>query len=157
MNIRRLFLYGAIVAILIAASVVAYYQWPRESAVDRFARELKDLEKESYQEGLRDTHGGTTAPETLSLYIQAVERGDYTAASFYLPKHKREDEEQKLQAAAKNGDTLTRYLSFLRNAQPWPSQEGATTLTMEAPTDLGPSMFIYFELYPSGVWKIIGI
>src|SRR3990167_1902802 len=58
----------------------------------RFQDKVKSVRKEIYDAALRDTYGGKTPQETLAMYIEAVEKGDYELASKYFVEEKREEE-----------------------------------------------------------------
>lgn len=134
-----------------------YKQWQMRRGVEKFAEALKQLEKEDYRIAMADTYGGKTPQETLQMYIDAVEKGDFELASKFLVEVKREDEVQGLNSLnAKNN--LQSFLDILMRAE----SDGSITeetFRMKAVVDKeeGPYYFVRFVKYPNGVWKITEI
>lgn len=52
--------------------------------MERTAEMWRKAEQELHQMQLADTYGGKTPQETLRMYIEAVEKGDYELASKYF-------------------------------------------------------------------------
>ena len=96
-----------------------------------------------------DTYGGKTPEETLQMFIDAVEAGDYELASKYFTVEKRERELDTLQKTSQNNniDFLLGYLYQTMNSGGYFSTDGKI-YTIKNP------VFIEFILYPSGIWKI---
>lgn len=63
-----------------------------EKQVENLAEALKKIEEEDYKLALADTYGGKTPQETLDMFIEAVEKGDYELASKYFVIPKQEEE-----------------------------------------------------------------
>lgn len=98
-----------------------------------------------------DTYGGATPQETLRLYIEAVERGDYELASKYFVLEKQKIELNKLQNSPK--ENTDQVLSLLRI-----SNETAGSYSAEKDRYVVDSpLFVNFVRYPNGVWKIVEI
>src|SRR3989304_3783323 len=94
-------LVGAVAVIALVSVAFAgwgiFKQWRMRKGVENFAETLKRLEQEDYRRAMTDTYGGKTPQETLQMYIDAVEKGDYELASKYFIGEKQEKELAKLQ------------------------------------------------------------
>lgn len=84
----------AVIVVLSSAFIGwgTYKQWQMRRGVEKFAQMLKQLEQEDYQRAMADTYGGKTPQETLQMYIDAVEKGDFELASKYFIGEKQEKE-----------------------------------------------------------------
>lgn len=146
-----------IVAVIVALPLVfiawgMFKQWQMRRGVEKFAQALKQLEQEDYQRAMADTYGGRTPQETLQMYIDAVEKGDFELASRYFVSERQEKELEKLSEARQknNIDFLLNHLIQVKEAQGHFSTNG-DLYTIEKP------IFVEFRLYPNGIWKIIEI
>ena len=129
-----------------------YFDFKRgERAVQDLAEGLERMNKELYDMQLADTYGGKTPQETLSLYIEAVEKGDYELASKYFVIEKREEELVTLQNISE--ENLMNILNLLKISV---SSEGSFSAEKDGYTIRKP-LLVDFVLYPSGVWKILEI
>lgn len=126
-----------------------YQKWG-EMRVERLAENLRKLEEEGYKAAMADTYGGKTPQETLQMYIEAVEKGDYELASKYFVIG---NQEQELANLRKNNniDALLGYLRQLQGAEGYYARDDRDIYIMEEP------FYVEFMLYPNGVWKIIRI
>ena len=138
-------------------AVYYYKQWQGQKAVQKLAEALKQAEQEDYERAMADTYGGKTPQETLQMYIDAVEKGNYELASKYFIGDKQKKELNKLNNTNENEKDLGIYLEFVKTAKPWRSSLEDKNFVMEAKTNLGSSIFIRFIKYPNGIWKIIEI
>ncbi len=100
-----------------------------------------------------DTYGGKTPEETLRMFIDAVEAGDYELASKYFTVEKRKGEKLRLVNIGKQ-KKLKVYVDILRQLKPWRSSLNEDEFMMRSETDFGGPLFVYFIRYPSGIWKI---
>ncbi len=129
-----------------------YGRWKAERRVTELVKELERIEKEALARKAADTIGGKTPQETLGMFIQAVEKGDYGLASKYLIIENQENGKKKLLSLAEKNN-LRLIISLFKNAK----SDGDIingNFRMKSETDLGPYYFIRFVLYPSGNWKI---
>src|SRR3989338_9277319 len=92
--------------------VAIFEQWRGERAVERLAEALRQAEQDIYQKQLADTICGKTPQETLRLYIEAVEKGDYELASKYWVMEKQEKDLENLRKYSADG--RQRYLQLLK-------------------------------------------
>ena len=76
-----------------------YQVWKDQQAVEELKQALEQTEAERERRMEEDTAGGNTPQETLDLYIEAVEVGDYELASKYFVIEKQEEELENLQKA----------------------------------------------------------
>jgi hypothetical protein len=87
----------------------------------------------------------------LSLYIRAVESGDYELASKYFIEKKRDQELNGL----KNSElvALKNITSLLKQtlANPGSYSDDKAGFTIRKP------LLVDFEKYPNGIWKIVEI
>ncbi|HMB17630.1 MAG TPA: hypothetical protein VKO61_01830, partial [Candidatus Paceibacterota bacterium] len=101
-----------------------------------------------------------TPQETLDMFIQAVEVGDYELASDYFVIGKKEEMLETLRGMDK--EDINFSLEHIKKAKPTESSkskeinvEEIETYSMEAFVDKDtPRYYIGFKRYPSGVWKI---
>jgi len=134
---------------LVAFRVYEFRQGER--AVQELAKGLEQAQEELYKLQLADTIGGKTPQETLALYIDAVERGDYELASKYFVLEKREEELKSFEGAPEVN--IQNYIELLResaDSQGVYSDDGKY-FSIDRP------ILIRMGLYPSGVWKILEI
>ena len=143
-----------IVLLIIIAVVVGWYglkkyeQWSfwREmrSQADQFTSEQNRLK--ALVEA--DTYGGKTPQETLTMFISAVEVGDYELASKYFVVEKQEEWKSNF-AIIKNMDEYIKDTKEIKNninsgrysyEKDW--------FSIEKP------IHTVFILYPNGIWKI---
>jgi len=112
-------LVGAVAVIALVSVAFAgwgiFKQWRMRKGVENFAETLKRLEQEDYRHAMADTYGGKTPQETLQMYIDAVEKGDYELASKYFIGEKQEKELNSL----KNSDqeNIKNILDALRKTK----------------------------------------
>ena len=103
---------------------------------------------------MADTYGGKTPQETLQMYIDAVEKGDYELASKYFIG---DYQEMELESSRKMpSNEIQKYIDILKNA--------ITKLDIDGKYDTDKKYFslykpilIRMKLYPNGIWKIIEI
>src|SRR3989344_4719866 len=125
-----------------------YDQWKGEKRIDELAQELRRLDKEDYERKAADKIGGKTPQETLDLFIQAVENGDYELASKYFVVEKQEEELKSLQNSPK--ENIKNVMGLLKQAK---ISKGSYSLTKNQFIVRKP-ILVNFILYPSDNWKI---
>src|SRR3989338_5350635 len=106
---------------------------------DQLAIALEEGKKRDYEIAMADTYGGKTPQETLSLYITAVEKGDYELASKYFIQDNQEGELKKLKQLNKENDFNT-FFSLLKKSESWRSSLEDNTYTLHSRTDSGPDI-----------------
>lgn len=126
-----------------------------EWEVKNLAEALKKAEEDDYKLALADTYGGKTPQETLNMFIEAVEKGDYELASKYMIIPKQEEEFKNL-SHPETQKNLKSFLDILKQAKfdNFSSSSDDQSFFSEIKFDSGPSMYIKFWRYPSGNWKI---
>ena len=76
---------GILIVVLLALAIWEGYKIERQrDAVLGISDALKREQEENYRRAMTDTYGGKTPQETLRMYIDAVEKGDYELASKYF-------------------------------------------------------------------------
>src|SRR3989344_2715903 len=125
-----------------------YNQWKGEKRIDELAQELRHLDREDYERKAADKIGGKTPKETLELFIQAVENGDYELASKYFVVEKQEEELKSLQNSPK--ENIKNVMELLKQAK---ISKGSYSLTKNQFIVRKP-ILVNFILYPSDNWKI---
>jgi hypothetical protein len=142
-------LVAAPLVVLVTWQFVARYQGQR--AVEELAVRLQTYEQDLLNAKMEDRYGGSTPQETLSLYIRAVESGDYELASKYFIEKKRDQELNGL----KNSElvALKNITSLLKQtlANPGSYSDDKAGFTIRKP------LLVDFEKYPNGIWKIVEI
>ena len=128
-----------------------FSRWYRYWQDDQFQKKVERVRREDYERVMADTFGGKTPQETLSMYIEAVEKKDYELASKYFVEDKREEEFARFGNSSKKN--LDKMIMFLKNAKF--SSSGFST--EKDSYVLHDPVFIEFLLYPNGIWKIAEI
>jgi hypothetical protein len=120
-----------------------------------FKERLRQAQQEEYEKAMADTYGGKTPAETLQMYIEAIEKGDYELASKYFIEPNREEELKSFTKATK--ENIDNYLKLLKSAH-------SNILKNLGSYSFDKNYFIIYEpigismkLYPNGIWKIIEI
>lgn len=140
-----------IVAIGILWGIYYYRQWQGEKAVTALHDYLQKQSDAALQSAMADTYGGSTPQETLQMYINAVEKGDYELASKYFIESKRASELAMLQnSTEENTDNI---ILMLKEAQ---KSSGSWSENKKEFTFNDP-ILVDFVLYPNNVWKLVEI
>lgn len=92
-----------------------YDEWKGRRGVKNLADALKQFEIDDYKAAMADTYGGKTPQETLQMYIDAVEKGDYELASKYFIGDRQKEEQESLNNAPK--ENINNMLSILRKTK----------------------------------------
>ena len=136
--------------------VRGYTKWRGTENVEKIARTLRQYEEELLERKLADTYGGKTPQETLRLYIEAVEKGDYELASKYFIEDYRGLELKNLQSSSRA--KLNTLISLLKDSSqitggyyPRDYMPEGKEFIIDNP------IYIRMMLYPSGIWKIVEI
>lgn len=158
---------------------ILYDLWQAREVI-RFVYITKKYAQKWEKMKMADTYGGKTPEETLQMYIEAVERGDYELASKYMVIEKQEEELQSLKTAPKQN--IERFLQILKSLKKddklaWfermyeddvkkfglnqPKEEYIRNLmelykndeTMRTEVE-GYDFTVDFVRYPNGIWKI---
>jgi hypothetical protein len=146
------FLVIIFIAFLLIWGFDEYRKYEDRKKLDRFVEETKRLQKEEYDRAMADTYGGKTPQETLRMYIEAVERGDYELASRYFVLGKQEKWKEELMEIAK-ANKLNIYLEPLKEGLMSRGNYSADGKIFWIDNPVG----IDFTLYPNGIWKILEI
>lgn len=148
---------GAIgLIILFVGGYVGWKVYDFESGVRKVqqtAELLKKLEAEDYKAAMADTYGGKTPQETLQMYIDAVEKGDYKLASKYFIGDKQEKELKSFNGTPK--EDIEKYIKLLRQGIKGINNDNYDSerkyLSFYEP------ILLRMKIYPNGIWKIIEI
>ena len=130
----------------------AFDTWRGRESVELLYEGLKRGQEELYQRQMADTYGGRTPQETLRMYIEAVEAGDYELASRYFIEENREKELRSFDNAIE--EDIKNYLGPLKIILE--REEGEYSLD-EKYFSFNGSILISLVLYPNGIWKIVEI
>lgn len=173
------------VAIFAVAGWGMYKKWQMRKGVEKFTQTLKQLEQVDYQRAMADTYGGKTPQETLQMYIDAVEKGDFELASKYFIGEEQEKELDSLKNS--QSENIKNVLGVLKKVEIvdihamlekkyeeesnmyniseskkdyvnrlYEVYEYNTKATMNTKID-GYDFSINFRKYPNGIWKIMKI
>jgi len=145
-------LFGVIT--IVNLSLFGWYkltQYLNTKKVQQLAEELQKQQEEQYQKVMSDTYGGKTPQETLKMYIDAVEKGDYELASKYFIEGKREKEKQSLLNSKR--EDIENILNLLKQSL---KSDGSFSADKNGFTIRKP-ILVDFVRYPNGIWKIIEI
>ena len=146
-----IFLAILVVAIGSAIGLRAYEFKRGERGVGELAEALKRAEQEDYQRAMADTYGGKTPQETLHLYIEAVEKGDYELASKYFIGDYQQKELESLRNSPR--ENIENVISLLKQTV---KNEGSFSSDKSVYVIPKP-LLVDFNLYPNCIWKIIEI
>lgn len=125
-----------------------YNQWQGEKRVEALKQELEKREQAHYEATKADKIGGDTPKETLSLFILAVEKGNYKKASQYFVLEKQEGELRSLRESPKeNIENVIRMLKESKNIEGSYSDDRKFYVIRQP-------ILVSFTKYPSGNWKI---
>jgi len=153
---KRRFVLGFI-GLLVAAfflfvGVNWFNAWRETRAIDQIAEGLVAYEKEVLARQMADTVGGATPQETLTMYIAAVESGDYELASSYFVESARERWRGELQNIA-DSEKMDVYLGPLKEVL---LSEGEYSRDRDSFSFNDP-VGVDLILYPNSVWKLVDI
>jgi len=143
----------ALVVLALGAFVAAkfYAQLETQQTTNKLAESLRK-EIADYNARLAlDTYGGKTPQETLRLYIDAVEKGDYVLASKYFIGDNQKKELKSLQNSKQ--ENISDTVSLLKQSI---QSQGSFSADGKEFVVRRP-LLVDFELYPNGIWKIIEI
>lgn len=148
--------FGGLVAIVVLVfaglwGMGQYERYLHTQNVQKLADALAQDEKATYAQMMADTYGGKTPQETLSMYIAAVEKGDYELASKYFVLDKQADELASWKGT-KPEDVTNAVVLFKQGL----NSEGVYSWDKKSFSIEKPIVFD-FTLYPNGIWKIIEI
>lgn len=157
---RKKIIFIALVVVVLGALLIwlgpgfynDYKNWQFTKQVNQVAEELDRAGKDEYQSMMADTYGGKTPQETLKMYIEAVEKGDYDLASRYFVFDKQEEWKKNLSKAAEAGKigNLLLPLQNLNIKNGYYSSD-KKIYSVDSP------IFVEFMLGPNGIWKFLQI
>lgn len=153
-NKKFLVVAGIIVAFLaLGFGYPRYEEWRGRRGVENLAKTLKQMEVDDYKSAMADTYGGKTPQETLQMYIDAVEKGDYELASKYFIGANQQKELESFRKASSSKEQINKYLLKLKSSINDGGNYGAdgTYFSFKG------NILINLKLYPNGIWKIIEI
>lgn len=141
-----------IIVVIVAIFLLAEYDRRQNAkAIDQLNQTIQDIQKADYEEAMADIYGGKTPQETLSLYIDAVEKSDYELASKYFIGTKQKEELESWKDV--NNDKKISYISDIKKLL---VSDGEYYENNERFQIKNP-FYIDFKQYPNGIWKIIEI
>ena len=160
---RWKFIFGLLGIIFLGLAILIggkfYFFWRGTKAVQELAEAMKRAEEEDYQRAMADTFGGKTPQETLRMYIDAVEKGDYELASKYFVLDKQERESNYLTSLSDNKKISWFLEKMLRGAFTTSSEyrnidekHYRIEIKSEEP-NIYYSIIDFFK-YPNNIWKI---
>src|SRR3989338_11380437 len=108
---RWWFWVGVVVLLVLAVYLSGYLEWYAEGAKYRIQNEISNQyikSQEAQQAALEaqyknDPYGGATPEETLRLFIEALEKKDYTLASNYFVPEKRGESLKRMPEGVQSG------------------------------------------------------
>lgn len=145
----------ALFAGFLAFFAVAYFKdWQYRRGLDESRQMYDEWQEEFYQQALADNVGGKTPQDTLRMYIEAVEKGDYELASKYFILEKQAEELKIFQDKKYKQEDLDNYIKILK--QVLAEETGAYSWDNKM-FGYDGRILVDLALYPSGVWKLIEI
>ena len=151
LKMLAIFLGIILFALAILVGVRVYETRTDEGRVQALAEALKKQQADDYLRAMADTYGGKTPQETLEMYIDAVQKGDYELASKYFIGDKQEKELIDLDRTSP--ENLQKIINLLKEdlKSPGSFSEKRDGFAIRKP------LLVDFKLYPNGIWKIIEI
>lgn len=128
-----------------------YDQWRGQKKIQEIAEGMQKAKDEWYKMQMADIYGGKTPQETLNMYIDAVEKGDYELASKYFVIEKQEEELEVLKNSQSSNVEEVLSLLKLTVASTGSFSSDKTGYVIRKP------LLVDFQLYPNNIWKIIEI
>ncbi|MDD5032548.1 MAG: hypothetical protein PHC85_00295 [Candidatus Pacebacteria bacterium] len=148
--------WGVVIALLfiVVLDLTArwYEMYQDQKKVENLAKSLEEMDRLVLEARAADKIGGKTPQETLDLFINAVEKGDYELASKYFVLEEKENTKKELLILDEKNKTEW-YLAILKNAK----SDGEIkdgSFRMRSKLENPPDYLINFSQYPSGNWKI---
>ena len=125
--------------------------WLGQSEIDRLVKRLEKFEQEQYRKMLADTYGGKTPQETLQMYIEAVEKGDYELASKYFIENNRDKELKSFEGAMQVD--IQNVVNLLKESLSMIGQYSVDgkEYVIDKP------IYVRMILFPNGIWKLVEI
>ena len=138
-------------ALAVVVAARAYELWRANQTLRTFNQTILDAAARVREAQTRDTYGGKTPQETLRLYIDAVEKGDYELASKYFVAEKQAGELKSLRQSPR--ENIENVLGLLQQDL---QSLGSYSEKYDGYVIRKP-LLVDFMLYPNGIWKIIEI
>lgn len=145
--------FTAIVVLAVGAFVAArlYEKWQIDQKIQQAEEAMKKAAADDYARAMADTYGGKTPQETLQMYIDAVEKGDYALASKYFIGDNQEKELKSLQNGPK--ENINNVVGLLKKS----IESSGSYSAQKNRYVIDKPLMVDFKLYPNGIWKIIEI
>lgn len=135
-----------------------YYKIWQDSRALRNLAELYEQAREGEEaRKMADTFGGKTPQETLQMFIDAVEKGDYELASKYFIISRQEKELSSLNSS--KPEDINNIISLLKMAinRKNPGDNDIKFQMEVRNSSLKYPLVIDFSKYPNGIWKLTEI
>ncbi len=139
---------------LVFFGVTTFKDWEYRRGLDESRKVYDEWQEDFYQRALADNVGGKTPQDTLRMYIEAVEKGDYELASKYFILEKQEEELKIFQDKKYKQEDLDNYLKILKKVL---TEETGTYSWDKKVFGYDGRILVDLTLYPSEVWKLIEI
>lgn len=152
LRLRSVFFWSllVVVVLLVLIGYPAFVKWRGEQRVEALKQAVDKMTADAQKEEL-DNYGGKTPQETLQMYIDAVEKGDYTLASKYFIKNKQDEEVKTLSISSK--ENIQKLIGYIKEDL---KSEGSSSFDGKEFYFEKP-LYIHFKQLSSGIWKIIEI
>lgn len=134
-------------------AITAFKDWQFRKGLDESRQAYDEWQEDFYQRALADTVGGKTPQDTLRMYIEAVEKGDYELAAKYFILEKQEEELKVFKNKNIPKNRITEYLNVLKSTL----IKGGKYSWDKKYFSFDGEIFVELALYPSEVWKLIEI
>ena len=127
-----------------------YWQWQNRQDLRNLVKSYEQAQKDEEARKMADTFGGKTPQETLQMFIDAVEAGDYELASKYFVEGKREEWKGELLLTNRN-NSIEDFLESVKESLNDLKEIYSGTYIANNP------VYIEVILYPNGIWKLTEI
>lgn len=133
-------------------SYVYYKKLQQNRALKKFQEEIKKQEEVKRQKLMTDTYGGKTPQETLRMFIDAIEKGDYELASKYFVEKKQKEWGKEIKEIL----VIKKQDVFLQPLKDSLSSDGEY-FNDDKNFSIYKPVGIDFVLYPNSIWKLTDI
>lgn len=133
-----------------------YYVWSQNKTIDSVAKNYLQMLEDKEARKMEDTYGGKTPQETLQMFIEAVEKGDYDLASKYFIESKREEWKENL-IEASNVGRIDAFLKPILVARDSIDNDLSVPIEYGSYYTIRKPVLVEFILYPNDIWKLTDI
>lgn len=146
---RWWFWVGLVALVLLALYLAGYLKWYAEGAKYRIQNQISNnyiAAQEAQQAALEaqyknDPYGGATPEETLKLFIEALEKKDYTLASNYFLPEKRQEALGRMPEGVSSGGFDALVKAYRQGSVETVVNKNKSEIEIVSASELAPYLF----------------